>query len=103
MEFYLNKLFLLKRSTKMIILIIIDFFISIFSLWSSYSLRLGEIYNPLKIDIKLYVILFLIFIVIQFSFKYWFTFTSIIWILFLLFNRLLWKLQIRDGIKKKNT
>ena len=69
MEFYLNKLFLLKRSSKMIILIIIDFFISIFSLWSSYSLRLGEIYNPLKIDIKLYVILFLIFIVIQFSFK----------------------------------
>lgn len=69
MEFNLNKLFLLKRSSKKIILIIVDFFISIFSLWSSFSLRLGEIYNPLKIDIKLYVILFLIFIVIQLSFK----------------------------------
>ena len=32
-------------------------------------MRLGEIYNPLKIDIKLYIITFIVFILIQLSFK----------------------------------
>ena len=69
MQNYIKKLFFLSRFQKIVIFIFLDFLISIFSIWSSFSLRLGEIYNPLKIDIISYLIPFTIFILIQFSFN----------------------------------
>ena len=69
MENYLKKLFFLKRFYKIIILLVLDFFISIFSLWTSFSLRLGELYNPINIDLRLYFYLFFLFLFIQVYFK----------------------------------
>ena len=69
MENYLKKLFFLKRFYKIIILLVLDFLISIFSLWTSFSLRLGELYNPINIDLRLYFYLFFLFLFIQIYFK----------------------------------
>lgn len=69
MENFIKKLFFLPRNYKIVFFVILDFSISIFSIWSSFCLRLGEIYDPLKIDIKLYLIPFVIFVLIQITFK----------------------------------
>ena len=69
MENFIKKLFFLPRNYKIGFFIILDFLISIFSIWSSFCLRLGEIYDPLKIDVKLYLIPFVIFVLIQITFK----------------------------------
>ena len=69
MENYLKKLFFLKRFYKIIIFLVLDFLISTFSLWTSFSLRLGELYNPINIDLRLYFYLFFLFLLIQIYFK----------------------------------
>ena len=69
MENFIKKLFFLPRNYKIVFFVILDFLISIFSIWSSFCLRLGEIYDPLKIDVKLYLIPFVIFVLIQITFK----------------------------------
>ncbi len=76
MSNYLKKLFFLKRTYKITFFLIIDLILSSFSLWLSFNIRLidapawrGEFFNPLKIDIWLYLIVFMIFILIQLNFK----------------------------------
>ena len=65
MKFFLKKLFFLDRYYKIFFFVFFDFILSTFSIWFSFCLRLGEFYNPLKIDITLYIAFFLIFIAIQ--------------------------------------
>ena len=69
MENFIKKLFFLPRDYKIVFFVILDFLISIFSIWSAFCLRLGELYDPLKIDVKLYLIPFVIFVLIQITFK----------------------------------
>ena len=69
MEIFYKKLFFLDRFYKIIFFLFFDFIISTLSLWLAFCLRLGQFYNPIKIDIKLYFILFFIFILIQIYFK----------------------------------
>ena len=69
MDFFLKKIFFLSRFKKIIIFIILDAILSSFSFWASFSIRLEKFYNPLNIDIILYFIIFLIFIIIQFLTK----------------------------------
>lgn len=68
-ENFIKKLFFLQRFYKVIFFICFDFLMSTFSLWISFCLRLGEFYHPLKIDIILYLCLFLLFNTIQIYFK----------------------------------
>lgn len=65
MDFFLKKIFFLSRFKKIIIFIILDAILSSFSFWASFSIRLEKFYNPLNIDIILYFIIFLTFIIIQ--------------------------------------
>ncbi len=69
MDFFLKKIFFLKRSNKIQIFIFLDAILSSFSLWASFSIRLEKFYNPLSIDIILYIIVFLVFIFIQITTK----------------------------------
>lgn len=69
MDKILSKLFFIHRSIKITIFIFIDLILSFVSLWAAFSIRLEKFYNPLEIYTGLYILVFIIFLIIQYFSK----------------------------------
>lgn len=65
----LKKFINLKRAYKSLILAFVDFFILLFSVWSSFSLRFEEFYSFNNINFKYLCILIIFFFLIQYKDK----------------------------------
>ena len=75
MNAVLKKLFFLNRSIKILIFFFIDLILSSISLWSAFSIRLEKLYNPVEIDLIFYILVFSIFVIIQYFSKSYYKFS----------------------------
>jgi FlaA1/EpsC-like NDP-sugar epimerase len=60
---------MLKNYSKLILIRVIDFFIIIFSIWVSFSIRLEEIYNFNKINLSIFAVYLFIYYIVFYYFN----------------------------------
>ena len=72
MELFIKNILNLKRSTKVTILLLIDIIISSTSIWITFNLISEKIVKFYEIDIEIYLLLSITFVLIQVTSKSYF-------------------------------